>query len=73
MAPARLTRNLSSAQGRDEYVRVRLQRRDSIWWAEPILAKSGLIHSMIAAHGLIRIGKNCEGLEKGAAVEVILF
>jgi molybdopterin molybdotransferase len=71
MICARLTRNVSSAQGRDDFVRVRLHRRDSIWWAEPVLAKSGLIQSMIHAHGLIKIGKNCEGLEQGAWVEVM--
>jgi len=68
---ARLTRNVASAQGRVDFVRVRLQKRDDGLWAEPVLGKSGLISTMVKADGLIAIGMNTEGLEKGAAVEVI--
>ncbi|MBU1570883.1 MAG: molybdopterin molybdotransferase MoeA [Proteobacteria bacterium] len=67
---ARLSRNVSSAQGRTDYVRVRLTEKEGILWAEPILGKSGLINTMIKADGLIEIGKNVEGLEKGAEVKV---
>jgi molybdopterin molybdotransferase len=67
---ARLTRNVSSAQGRTEYIRVRLTEKDGILWAEPILGKSGLINTMIKADGLIEIGKNVEGIEKGTQVRV---
>jgi molybdopterin molybdotransferase len=68
--PARLLRNVSSAQGRTEYIRVKLNEKEGILWAEPILGKSGLIHTMIKADGLIEIGKNMEGLEKGTEVRV---
>ena len=45
-----------------------------IWWgAEPILGKSGLIHTMVKAHGLIRIERDSEGMDKGSPVKVILF
>ena len=67
---ARLTRNISSAQGRTEYIRVRLNEKEGILWAEPILGKSGLINTMIKADGLIEIGKNVEGIEKGTQVRV---
>ena len=70
---ARLNRNLASAQGRVDYVRVRLIHKDRSIWAEPILGKSGLINTMVKADGLIEIGMNTEGLEKGAEVEVIPF
>jgi molybdopterin molybdotransferase len=70
---ALLSRNLSSAQGRIDYVRVRLSDKNGTLWAEPILGKSGLINTMITADGLIEIGLNSEGLEKGAEVDVILF
>ena len=46
--PARLSRNLASAQGRTDFVRVRLVRRGPEWWAEPVLGKSGLLNTMIA-------------------------
>jgi molybdopterin molybdotransferase len=71
--PALLSRNLSSAQGRVDYVRVRLQKSEGHFWAEPILGKSGLINTMVQADGLIEIGVNTEGLDQGSQVEVILL
>ena len=71
--PARLSRNLASAQGRVDYVRVRLFQKDGATWAEPILGKSGLISTMVKADGLIEIGMNAEGLDEGVEVEVILL
>ena len=71
--PAVLSRNLASVQGREDYVRVRLVRRQNRVYAEPIPGKSGLIHTMVKADGLIRIDTNSEGLDKGAPVTVILF
>jgi molybdopterin molybdotransferase len=68
---ARLSRNLASAQGRVDFVRVRLVHRDDEVWAEPILGGSGLIRTMVEADGLIRLGLNSEGLEKGAVVDVM--
>jgi molybdopterin molybdotransferase len=68
---ARLVRNVSSTQGRADYVRVRLFQKDGILWADPVLGKSGLINTMVKADGLIEIGLNTEGLGKGAEVEVI--
>jgi len=67
---ARLSRNVSSAHGRTDYIRVRLIEKEGVLWAEPILGKSGLINTMIKADGLIEIGKNMEGLEKGTEVRV---
>ena len=68
---ARLSRNLSSPQGRIDYVRVRLIEKEGEVWAQPILGKSGLINTMIKADGLIEIGINTEGLDKGTLVEVL--
>jgi molybdopterin molybdotransferase len=70
---ATLSRNLSSVQGREDYIRVRLLRQGGKLVAEPILGKSGLIHTMVKADGLIRIDKDSEGLDEGATVGVILF
>jgi len=66
-----LSRNIASAQGRVDYVRVRLSDRDGLVMAEPILGKSGLIHTMIKADGLIAIGMNTEGLDEGTVVAVM--
>jgi molybdopterin molybdotransferase len=68
---ARLSRNVSSTQGRADYVRVKLFQKDGVLWAEPVLGKSGLINTMVKADGLIEIGLNTEGLDRGAIVEVI--
>lgn len=70
---ARLQRNLASKQGRVDFIRVRLDDVHGELWAEPILGKSGLIHTMVKADGLVKIGKNTEGLEKGAVVKVDLL
>lgn len=69
--PAVLSRNLASAQGRVDYVRVRLFDEGGTLMAEPILGKSGLINTMVKADGLIAIGMNAEGLDEGAIVQVM--
>ena len=66
-----LNRNIASAQGRVDYVRVRLFDEDGVAMAEPVLGKSGLIHTMVKADGLIAIGMNTEGLDQGTVVEVM--
>lgn len=67
---ARLTRNLASVQGREDYVRVILQEEDGEMWARPVLGASGLIGTLVRAEGLIRIEQNAEGLDRGEWVEV---
>lgn len=66
-----LTRNIASAQGRVDYVRVRVFEEAGIHKAEPIVGKSALINTMVRADGLVAVGLNTEGLEKNAAVDVI--
>ena len=70
---ARLSRNVASVQGRVDFIRVRFKTQNNDLWAEPILGQSGLIHTMVSAEGLIAIGKNSEGLEKGTLADVILI
>jgi molybdopterin molybdotransferase len=72
-ASAILSRNLASVQGREDFVRVKLVERENQMYAEPILGKSGLIHTMVKADGLIKIDMNSEGLDKGTPVTVVLF
>jgi molybdopterin molybdotransferase len=68
---ARISRNLPSAHGRTDYVRVRLTEKKNELLAEPVLGKSGLIHTMVLADGLLSIDKNTEGLDKGDKVNII--
>lgn len=68
-----LSRNVASAQGRRDFVRVRLNQVGENLTADPVLGKSGLIRTMIYADGLLEIGEDLEGLEKNKQVEVILL
>jgi molybdopterin molybdotransferase len=55
---ARLTVNLPSQTGREDWWPVRLRPSGKLaggWLAEPIFGKSNLIFSLAAADGLIRI------------------
>ncbi len=70
---ARLSRNISSGSGRQEYVRVMIEKRDNGLWAVPVFGKSGLITTLIKAQGTIVIPLNKTGLFEGEEVEVELF
>ena len=76
--PAKLTRNVASAQGRRDFVRVMLENNPlesgpSQMLARPVLGKSGLIRTMIHADGLLEIGEHVEGLEKETLVDILLL
>ena len=70
---AELERNVESASGRDDYIRVRLNKREGRLFAEPIFGKSGLISTLVDAQGLVKIDRNTEGIYQGQTVEVMLF
>ncbi|MEW5762560.1 MAG: gephyrin-like molybdotransferase Glp [Bacillota bacterium] len=70
---ARVSRQLRSAPGREDYVRVRLRRENGELVAEPILGKSGLIATMARADGLAVISLDSGGVEAGECVDVLLF
>jgi molybdopterin molybdotransferase len=74
---ARLTVNLSSQAGREDWWPVRLTstRQSSVekFDAEPIFGKSNLIFTLAAADGLLRIAPDATGLSVGEQVEVLLI
>jgi molybdopterin molybdotransferase len=70
---AELDRNVESVSGREDYIRVKLSRREGQVIATPILGKSGLISTMVEADGIVRIDMNTEGLYRGDKVKVRLF
>ena len=70
---AELDRNIESANGREDYIRVKLTQAEGKWLATPILGKSGLISTMVEADGIVTIDMNTEGLYKGETVKVRLF
>jgi molybdopterin molybdotransferase len=71
---ARLSRNIASATGREDYIQVRLERReDGGFDAVPVFGKSNLIFTLIRADGMLKIPLDAGGLSAGAPVEVVLF
>ncbi|HJN78182.1 MAG TPA: gephyrin-like molybdotransferase Glp [Myxococcota bacterium] len=70
---ARLSRNVVSAHGRTDFVRVRVEPGQDSVRAVPVLGRSGLLRTMVGAHGLVRIDRDTEGLDAGAQVSVLLF
>jgi molybdopterin molybdotransferase len=71
---ARLTRNIASATGREDYIQVRLERRaDGGLDAVPVFGKSNLIFTLIRSDGMLKIPLDAGGLNAGAVVEVVLF
>lgn len=65
---ARLTRPMASAQGRRDYVRVRLIRTENGWDAEPVLLPSGLMSGLVHADAVVICPENSEGLYAGEEV-----
>jgi molybdopterin molybdotransferase len=72
-ARARVTVNVPSAAGREDYVPVRLLDRDGETWAEPVFGKSNLIFTLVGADGLLKVPLDITGLREGAWAEVVLF
>ena len=70
---ATLKTNIASQVGREDYVRVILERDSERWLATPLPSKSGAIFTLVKADGMVRIDLNQDGLEQGEEVEVILF
>ncbi|HJS18484.1 MAG TPA: gephyrin-like molybdotransferase Glp [Anaerolineales bacterium] len=75
--PARLTVNLSSQAGREDWWPVQLitnhKTQIANYDADPIFGKSNLIFTLAAADGLLRIPPDATGLSAGETVEVFLL
>lgn len=70
---ARLSRNIESKSGREDYIRVRLYMEGQVLTAEPIFGKSGLISPLVEGDGMVKVDMNTEGLYEGDEVEVRPF
>lgn len=70
---AKVSRNISSPQGREEHIRVIIEEREDGLWAIPGMSKSGLISTLVKADGTFIIPMHSNGIEKGGVVEVRLF
>jgi len=82
----RLARNVASRQGREDWVRVRIEpaTREPGDTGEgggvavpppavPLLGKSGLLHTLTGAHALVRIPERAEGLVAGSEHDAYLI
>ncbi len=70
---ATLNANVPSRKGREEFIVVRLIKRNNEFFAEPIFSESAFISVFIDGSGIIMIPLMSEGLTKGGKVEVILW
>lgn len=70
---ARLSVNLASQSGREDWIAVRLDRKDGIYHAVPIFGKSNLIFTLVRADGMIRIHPDANGIGAGELVDVYLL
>ncbi len=69
---AKLSRNVPSAAGREDYVQVNLEEIDGVLHAIPIFGKSNLIYTLVRADGRIKIDLDANGLRAGDWVDVWL-
>jgi len=75
---AKLTVNLPSQAGREDWIPVKLISPQSshgiqTYLAEPIFGKSNLIFTLTAADGLLRIPPDVTGYGAGEMTEIVLF
>ncbi|MFZ5426566.1 MAG: gephyrin-like molybdotransferase Glp [Thermodesulfobacteriota bacterium] len=71
---AKLSRNVASRQGREDFIRVSLGMNGGpLPEARPVLGKSGLLKTLVRAEGLVAVPAGLEGLEAGTKVQVMLL
>jgi len=70
---ASLARNINSAPGRRDVVRVKLTAKDHSWLATPILGKSGSISTLSRSDGYFLIDEDSQGLSENTVIKVYVF
>ncbi|MBM9602628.1 molybdopterin molybdotransferase MoeA [Desulfopila inferna] len=68
-----LAKNIPSAPGRKDIVRVQLRREENQLKAYPVLGKSGSISTLSRSHGYIVIEEPLQGLNTNSDVKVHLY
>ena len=69
---ARISESISANHGRAQYHCCRLERQGSELVAHPIRGKAGLITTLAGADGYFCIERDCEGLDRGAQIQVTI-
>ena len=70
---ARLTNNIPSQAGREDWVAARFSVVQDGYLVDPIFSKSNLIFSLVRANSLVRVPADATGLSAGELVEVYLL
>jgi molybdopterin molybdotransferase len=70
---AKLTVNIASQPGRDDFIPVKLILDEDGWQSQPLLGKSGLMSILAQADGYIHIAYEKQGIKAGDWVQVNLF
>lgn len=70
---AALATAIHSAQGREEYVRVKIEERQGQISARPVFGKSGMLSTLVKADGFIVVPIHTEGISADETVDVFLF
>jgi molybdopterin molybdotransferase len=68
---ARLTVNIPSQAGREDWIPVRISATSDGYNAEPLFGKSNLIFTLVRADGMICIPSDVTGLTAGDLVKII--
>jgi len=68
-----LAGSVRSAQGREEYVRVKIEETRGQISARPVFGKSGMLSTLVKADGFVVVPIHAEGIPTGETVDVILF
>ena len=70
---ADLARNINSAPGRRDVVRVKLIKEDDTWIADPVLGKSGSISTLSRSDGYFIIDEDSQGITENSVIKVYLY
>ena len=72
-ARAKLSRDIPSLAGREDWVQVRLDRQDGHITADPVFGNSNLIYTLVRADGVVKVPLDRGGLYTGEEVAVRLY
>ncbi len=70
---ANLARNINSAPGRRDVVRVQLLQEGDSWIAVPVLGKSGSISTLSRSDGYFLIDEDSQGVTEQSIIKVYLY
>lgn len=70
---ATLATSVPSAQGREEYIRVKIEDKQGQISARPVFGKSGMLSTLVKADGFFVVPIHAEGIPAGEMMDVFLF